>query len=107
MTTILLPKTDLKTLFIPVIFANGEDDDVPGLIAAFENKPVLYNDKTYHIDEDIEIIGKTLVMSIGIAIVHEGSSPSPDAPSDWKIVVHPKDAKRSIHIARCCFISKS
>lgn len=38
------PTGDLNAVFIPVIFANGEDDDLPGIVAALEGRDVLYNE---------------------------------------------------------------
>ena len=33
--------------FVPVIFANGEDDDLPGIAAALQNEAVQYGEHVY------------------------------------------------------------
>ena len=40
---------------VPVIFANGEDDDLPGITAALENEPVQYGDRVYEAGASIII----------------------------------------------------
>lgn len=54
-----------KTVFrlIPVIFATGNDDDLPGLIAACRNEEVLFGDKAYRPGENITIRGKVLAFA--------------------------------------------
>lgn len=56
------PIVDLKTLFVPVIFANGIDDDLPGLLAAFMNEAVQFEDHIYQPRDRIVIIGKVLLI---------------------------------------------
>lgn len=46
--------------FVPVIFANGEDDDLPGLTAAIRNERVQYGDRIYKHGEEIIIHDKVL-----------------------------------------------
>lgn len=45
----VMKKLDL----VPVIFANGEDNDVPGLLAACHGQRVLFKDKIYEPTENI------------------------------------------------------
>lgn len=62
------PETQSKFELIPVIFANGEDDDTTGLIAAIRNQKVLYEESVYQPGEPISIYGKTLYCAKSIAI---------------------------------------
>lgn len=57
-----VPNTGRKTLpkFVPVIFANGNDDDLPGFEAAVKNVAVQYREKIYQPGEPIEIVGTYL-----------------------------------------------
>lgn len=48
--------------FVPVIFANGEDDDAPGVQAAFDNEAVQFDERIYEPDEDIVIVGRTVLL---------------------------------------------
>jgi hypothetical protein len=54
-------QTDLRTLFVPVIFGNGKDDDTRGLLAALLNEPVYLEDRVYQPGEDMTICGMHLV----------------------------------------------
>lgn len=45
----LMKKLDL----VPVVFANGEDDDTPGLLAALNNERFQYQDKIYDVNESV------------------------------------------------------
>lgn len=63
-------KTDLKQLFVPVIFANGKDDDLPGIVAAIENRAVQFDEKIYRPDEDLTIFKREIALScMGLAIL--------------------------------------
>ena len=57
--------------FHPVIFANGEDDDLPGVAAALENKPVYFLERLYQPGEPIVVAFKKVVLSNYIAIEDE------------------------------------
>lgn len=46
--------------FVPVIFANGVDDDLMGIEAAVKNERVQYEEKVYKPGEDITIDGKKI-----------------------------------------------
>ncbi len=61
--TIVRPIVDLKKLFVPVIFANGEDDDTQGLIAAIENERVQFDEKIYDPGEHISISDRKILLS--------------------------------------------
>ena len=61
--TDLKSKTDLKTLFIPVIFANGEDDDEPGLTAAANNEIVQFDETVYQPGQPITITNRQIRIS--------------------------------------------
>lgn len=61
--TDLKSKTDLKTLFIPVIFANGEDDDEPGLTAAANNEIVQFDETVYQPGQPITIVNRKILIS--------------------------------------------
>ena len=61
-------KTAAKRRDIPCIFADGKRDDLPGLVAAFENKDVEYAGKIYRPNEDISLNDIHLRMSRYIVI---------------------------------------
>lgn len=63
------PKTETGFNLIPCIFANGEDDDLPGFIAAMMNKRVLVIDDIAEPDEDITLEGLQLVFSRSLRII--------------------------------------
>ena len=65
MTTLSARRLKLKTLprFVPVIFANGEDDDAPGLQACFDDEPVQYENRIYEPGEAVTIFGRHLILS--------------------------------------------
>jgi hypothetical protein len=48
--------------FVPVIFANGEDDDGPGLQACADNEAVQFDDRVFEPGEAIMICGRKLVV---------------------------------------------
>jgi len=56
-------KTDLRSQFVPVIFANGRDDDLPGLQAAVRNEAVQFDERIYQPDESLQIIRRTIAFS--------------------------------------------
>lgn len=49
--------------FVAVIFANGEDDDLPGIAAAVANEAVQLDDRVYEPGDAISIIGRNLHVS--------------------------------------------
>lgn len=46
---------------IPVIFANNEDIDNPGLLAAVNNEKVIFDGKTYQPGDSIEVVGRIIL----------------------------------------------
>lgn len=62
------PLTDLATLFVPVIFANGQDDDTPGLVALFSNEAVQFDERVYQPGGLIKIAHRAIVMTRNILI---------------------------------------
>ena len=56
MRTMTKAESEFKLDFVPVIFANGDDDDTTGMIAALNDDCVQYNDKIYEPGEDLEFI---------------------------------------------------
>lgn len=61
-TTIERPAAKQLPRFVPVIFANGQDNDSPGLQAACDNEAVQFDDRVYEPGESIDIIGRTLLL---------------------------------------------
>ena len=64
-------KTQVAFDFVPVIFANGEDDDLPGLTAAFRNEKVLYGERVYKPGEEIAITRRKIKITRGLYIFDE------------------------------------
>lgn len=64
-------RTETKTAidFLPVIFANGEDDDSVGFAAALENAPVLFDGRVYRPGEAIKIIGRKMCFDRGVIVL--------------------------------------
>lgn len=89
-------KADLDGMFIPVIFANGEDDDLPGLIAAVRNERVLYGQKVYEPDESICVRNRTLVLSRGLYVI--GQDVEPPILPPWYVVVRGHEGLRVTEI---------
>jgi hypothetical protein len=56
------PTTKSLPRFVPVIFANGEDDDGPGLQACFDNEAVQFDDRIYEPGEPVSIFGRRIVI---------------------------------------------
>jgi hypothetical protein len=89
--TLEKPKTELDVEFVPVIFANGEDDDTPGLIAALKNEKVLFDENIYLPFERIEIIKRDLVITEKIFCYTEGEEV--EIPDGYVGVCQPKDCR--------------
>lgn len=49
--------------FVPVIFANGEDDDWPGLQAFVDDEAVLFDDRIYEPEDSLTIRRRHIVLS--------------------------------------------
>ena len=63
-------KTESRVDFLPVIFANGIDDDSVGFVAALENARVLFDDKVYQPGEAIKIIGRKMCFDRGVIVTN-------------------------------------
>lgn len=78
---------------VPVIFANGTDDDLPGLVAAIENRRVQFDDRIYEPGDALTIERRKLRSSRRIFVVgpgHDGAGLSPE----WVRVAQPADGRR-------------
>lgn len=89
------PQTDIaaRLNLVPVIFANGVDDDLTGLVAAIGNGRVLFDDRVYGPGEAIVIERRNLRSSRRIFVVgpgHDGAGLSPA----WVRVAQPVDGRR-------------
>lgn len=108
-STVRRPRTTFK--FVPVIFANGEDHDLPGLIAMAGNKAVQFGSRIYEPGEKVSIVGMHLRVPKPILFVdpYGGVAPLPDfqygryAP-DFFAVVETTRAGRSIEIVDCTMV---
>jgi hypothetical protein len=60
--------------WVPVIFANGEDDDTPGLIALFTNEKVQLDETIYKPGEAVTIVARRLVVTHSFKIVYSDGS---------------------------------
>lgn len=66
-------RTTLAFKFVPVIFANGRDDDLPGFVAALKNEDVQFEDRVYRPGERLVLDRQTLAFSCnGMHIVVAG-----------------------------------
>ena len=67
-------------MFVPVIFANGEDDDLPGLIAAIQDEAVQVGDVIVQPGDPIVLVGVHLRICAGQIIITDSSGvhPLPD-----------------------------
>lgn len=97
------PKTDLRSKFVPVIFANGHDDDLPGFVAAVQNEAVLFDGDVHKPSESIFIVGRNLRFTKKLCVV----SASDDIPSHilnevskWLVVIVPESG-RHITVKSC------
>lgn len=77
------PARDLKAAFVPVIFANGEDDDLPGLEAAVTGGPVQFDEKIYRTGDRLEIRGRTMAFSCGGLVLRDAASSIRMPPVDF------------------------
>lgn len=96
--TLKRPNKDLDNIFVPVIFANGEDDDIPGLVAAIEHKWVQFDGHIYKPHEDIVIHNRHLVMSRSIYVIGLETPLPEDLVQDHYIVVRIGNTGRHITI---------
>lgn len=99
-------KVDRSIWNVPVIFANGRDDDGPGLVAAAANERVLFDAKIYEPDENIDIVGRNLALSApGVTVVDcDGDvihMPPGMPPTPGYLIVRYSRMARQIAISRC------
>jgi len=102
------PRTDLRSMFVPVIFANGVDDDLPGIAAACKDEPVQYEDVVYKPGEAITLYGVTLrIFASGVKFVGDGEPlelrPSP-CDESGVAVVHVRETGRAVSFDHCNFL---
>lgn len=87
---------DLTKLLVPVIFANGMDDDLTGLIAAFMDQPFLFADKVYQPGEKLLIERKALMLScFGLFVCNKGDT-VPPLPGGTVVCVRPIPARECV-----------
>lgn len=87
--------------WVPVIFANGEDDDTPGLIACFANEKVQYGERVYRPDEDMVITGVSMVITKGIRLL-SGEGSMTIAPGAAEIIdISLSEGFRKVEISHC------
>lgn len=95
------PKKKTAFDFVPVIFANGEDDDLPGFEAAVKNERVQYEEKIYEPGERLEIVGKRMAFSCQGLHLLGSHSPFPNDVLPGWVVIREGDPGRKIFIAHC------
>ncbi|MCB5201703.1 hypothetical protein LH464_04320 [Neorhizobium sp. T786] len=73
--------TTIKDLCtVPVIFANKRDNDLPGFIAALENRRVAIDGRIYEPGETIDFSGLTMAFACGRIMIIKGG---------WSFVLAP------------------
>jgi len=98
------PQVQVETVSIPVIFADGENDDLPGLVAAIEGKPFLFDGELYAPDRDLDILGRRLVVTRCIYVIaHDNADVE---PLEWDectnfVVCREQATSRAIRIEWC------
>lgn len=99
------PRTDLRDMFVPVIFANGEDDDTPGFVAAVEDRAVMFDDRVYQPGENITVDRRVLIFTKGLHIIEpDFESVIPTPPGYIRIAV--KTGVRDVLFMYCTIIFK-
>ncbi|AEG53156.1 hypothetical protein [Sinorhizobium meliloti] len=90
-----------KIDFVPVIFANGVDDDLPGLVAAIKNERVQFDEKIIEVGEPVIIHKRSLALSCRILYIagHGKSPPYEFGPGE--VFVTEGNPSRRIHISNC------
>lgn len=100
------PVTKKMPEWVPVIFANGIDDDTPGLLAAMSNEKVQFGEKIYQPTEGIYIRGKDIRLRQSMTIYtkeHTIHICVPDGQSVGDIIIHEPPTCRDIHFNFCHF----
>lgn len=101
-------KTSTKWDFVPVLFANGRDDDLPGFTAMCKDERFQLDEKIYEPGEAVEIRNRTLLFSChSIYIVKFGVPIDVDAlhRDGWEVIIRVPDT-RTIRIDSCTFIMR-
>lgn len=103
----LLERPEEKTMpeWVPVIFANGADDDLPGFVAMFENRKVQLGDKIYKPDEAMILHDLRLRLSRQLKVVLLEGTITFIAGRPWSedrdvVVLHHRNG-RNITITHC------
>lgn len=99
-----VPQEQIETrvLALPKIWADGEHDDIPGLIAAVKNEMLEFDGEIILPGEQVAIHGRRIGMSNGLWIVGPGAEP-PNDPGEWVVVVQALPP-RYIRITDCVFV---
>jgi hypothetical protein len=98
---------DLREIFVPVIFANGQDNDLPGIIAAIENRAVQFDEKIYQPGEAIEISKRVLCLACDrFALIRPGSTPPHGFEHNppYSVVIVEAEHPRSFIMRDCTFM---
>lgn len=97
-------KTHVGFEFIPVIFANGTDDDIPGLVAAIRNEKFQFDEKIYQPDEPLIIDNRKIRITKRLIVIGNDDNYE-DLPNseEWVIIRQPEN-ERHITITNCLFI---
>ncbi|WP_114214201.1 MULTISPECIES: hypothetical protein [Brucella/Ochrobactrum group] len=66
--------TKLNIEWVPVIFANGEDDDGPGVAAYVSGRKVQFGDEIYPPEKDLLITGRQMVFDRKLEILNSPNS---------------------------------
>lgn len=84
----------LNIEWLPVIFANGEDDDGPGVAAYLSGNRVQFDEEIYEPERDLFIVGRQMVFDRKLEILSHPNSAAPGQciiganwPDKGKIVV--------------------
>lgn len=98
--------TKLNVEWLPVIFANGEDDDGPGIAAYVSGNKVQFDDEVYLPEKDLHIFGRKMVFDRKLEILnHPSSRPGyciigDHWPDEGKIVIV-NAGLGTLHIEKC------
>ncbi len=88
--------TKLNIEWLPVIFANGEDDDGPGVAAYISGKKVQFDDEVFPPEKDLHIVGRFMVFDRKLEILSEKH------PNDKCIIgASWPDAGKVVVVGRC------
>lgn len=97
-------------LLIPVLFANGVDDDLPALRAIVGNRHIMFDGKIYAPNEKVTVTGRTLSFSCGAIVVHHNGkfqSMEPDSgpkPGSTIVTLHQPFPGRALSITKARYL---